>query len=190
MNDAERAHESQVVHRLRTCPMSTKIGERDDELPMQSAKQDCLGGPRCSGAGCRCCRQLANLWAQQPPNSYAPVVMQEDFDKVVAKMSAAKARNHGPAHETAGGAVRLERSARPRRHDVAWQADSGGRAGEIARRREVVGRTGRHDARGRFARRGCGPRVSCPCRIPTIPKAAWCFPSTRSTRSRSRKDAT
>lgn len=29
--------------------------------------------------------------AQQPPNSYAPVVMQEDFDKVVAKMSAAKA---------------------------------------------------------------------------------------------------
>ena len=32
----------------------------------------------------------AELWAQQPPNSYAPVVMQEDFDKVVAKMSAAK----------------------------------------------------------------------------------------------------
>jgi cytochrome c peroxidase len=34
--------------------------------------------------------QLGNLWAQQPPNSYAPVVMQEDFDKVVAKMTAAK----------------------------------------------------------------------------------------------------
>ena len=33
----------------------------------------------------------ADLRAQQPPNSYAPVVMQEDFDKVVAKMSAAKA---------------------------------------------------------------------------------------------------
>ena len=32
----------------------------------------------------------ANLWAQQPPNSYAPVVMQEDFDKTVARMSAAK----------------------------------------------------------------------------------------------------
>jgi cytochrome c peroxidase len=32
-----------------------------------------------------------DLLAQQPPNSYAPVVMQEDFDKVVAKMSAAKA---------------------------------------------------------------------------------------------------
>jgi cytochrome c peroxidase len=32
----------------------------------------------------------ANLWAQQPPNSYAPVVIQEDFDKTVAKMSAAK----------------------------------------------------------------------------------------------------
>ncbi len=32
----------------------------------------------------------ADLWAQQPPNSYAPVVMQEDFDKVFAKMSAAK----------------------------------------------------------------------------------------------------
>jgi cytochrome c peroxidase len=33
----------------------------------------------------------AKLRAQQPPNSYAPVVMQEDFDKVVARMSAAKA---------------------------------------------------------------------------------------------------
>jgi cytochrome c peroxidase len=33
----------------------------------------------------------ANLLAQQPPNSYAPVVMQEDFEKVVARMSAAKA---------------------------------------------------------------------------------------------------
>ena len=32
----------------------------------------------------------ADLWAQQPPNSYAPVVMQEDFDKIVARMSAAK----------------------------------------------------------------------------------------------------
>ena len=32
----------------------------------------------------------ADLWAQQPPNSYAPVVMTEEFDKVVAKMSAAK----------------------------------------------------------------------------------------------------
>ena len=32
----------------------------------------------------------ADLWAQQPPTSYSPVVMQEDFDKVVAKMSAAK----------------------------------------------------------------------------------------------------
>ncbi len=32
-----------------------------------------------------------DLRAQQPPNSYAPVVMQEDFDKVLAKMSAAKA---------------------------------------------------------------------------------------------------
>jgi cytochrome c peroxidase len=31
-----------------------------------------------------------NLWAQQPPNSYAPVVIQEDFAKTVAKMSAAK----------------------------------------------------------------------------------------------------
>jgi cytochrome c peroxidase len=30
------------------------------------------------------------LLAQQPPNSYAPVVMQEDFEKTVAKMSAAK----------------------------------------------------------------------------------------------------
>ena len=36
--------------------------------------------------------QRANpVWAEQPPNSYAPVVMQEEFDKVVAKMSAAKA---------------------------------------------------------------------------------------------------
>jgi cytochrome c peroxidase len=33
----------------------------------------------------------ACLWAEQPPSSYAPVVMQEPFDKVVAKMSAAKA---------------------------------------------------------------------------------------------------
>lgn len=33
----------------------------------------------------------AALWAQQPPNSYAPVVMREDFDTVAAKMSAAKA---------------------------------------------------------------------------------------------------
>ncbi|MEN6458657.1 MAG: cytochrome B6 [Thermoguttaceae bacterium] len=32
----------------------------------------------------------AALWAQQPPSSYAPVVMQESFDKAVAKMSAAK----------------------------------------------------------------------------------------------------
>ncbi len=31
-----------------------------------------------------------SAWAKQPPNSYAPVVMQEEFDKVVAKMSAAK----------------------------------------------------------------------------------------------------
>jgi len=36
------------------------------------------------------CWHRANLWAQQPPNSYAPVVIQEDFDKTVAKMSAAK----------------------------------------------------------------------------------------------------
>jgi cytochrome c peroxidase len=36
-------------------------------------------------------RQRADLWAQQPPNSYAPVVSQEDFDKVMARMSAAKA---------------------------------------------------------------------------------------------------
>ena len=34
--------------------------------------------------------QLGNLRAQQPPNSYAPVIMQEDFDKVMARMSAAK----------------------------------------------------------------------------------------------------
>jgi cytochrome c peroxidase len=34
--------------------------------------------------------QRANLRAQQPPNSYAPVVIQEDFDKTVAKMTAAK----------------------------------------------------------------------------------------------------
>jgi cytochrome c peroxidase len=33
---------------------------------------------------------LADLWAEQPPNSYAPVVVQEDFDKTVARMSAAK----------------------------------------------------------------------------------------------------
>jgi cytochrome c peroxidase len=33
----------------------------------------------------------ARLLAQQPPNSYAPVVMTEDFDKVMARMSAAKA---------------------------------------------------------------------------------------------------
>ena len=30
------------------------------------------------------------LWAEPPANSYAPVVMQEGFDKVVARMSAAK----------------------------------------------------------------------------------------------------
>lgn len=34
--------------------------------------------------------QRADLWAEQPPNSYSPVVMQEEFDKVAAKMSAAK----------------------------------------------------------------------------------------------------
>ena len=34
--------------------------------------------------------QRARLSADPPPNSYAPVVMQEDFDKVMAKMSAAK----------------------------------------------------------------------------------------------------
>ncbi len=32
----------------------------------------------------------AVLWAQQPPTSYSPVVMQESFDKTVARMSAAK----------------------------------------------------------------------------------------------------
>ena len=32
----------------------------------------------------------ADLLAQQPPTSYSPVVMHEDFDKVVARMSAAK----------------------------------------------------------------------------------------------------
>lgn len=31
------------------------------------------------------------LWAQQPPSSYSPVVMQEEFEKTVNKMSAAKA---------------------------------------------------------------------------------------------------
>ena len=36
------------------------------------------------------CWHRANLRAQQPPNSYAPVVIQEDFDKTVAKMAAAK----------------------------------------------------------------------------------------------------
>lgn len=35
--------------------------------------------------------QGASLWAQQPPNSYAPVVMHEDFDTVAARMTAAKA---------------------------------------------------------------------------------------------------
>ena len=32
----------------------------------------------------------ATLSAQQPPTSYSPVVMQEDFGKTVARMSAAK----------------------------------------------------------------------------------------------------
>jgi cytochrome c peroxidase len=32
----------------------------------------------------------AALWAQQPPTSYSPVVMQEEFQKTVARMSAAK----------------------------------------------------------------------------------------------------
>ena len=36
------------------------------------------------------CWHQASLWAQQPPSSYAPVVMQEDFEKTVARMSAAK----------------------------------------------------------------------------------------------------
>jgi cytochrome c peroxidase len=36
------------------------------------------------------CFFQAELLGQQPPSSYAPVVMQESFDKVVAKMSAAK----------------------------------------------------------------------------------------------------
>ena len=35
--------------------------------------------------------QVSKLWAQQPPNSYAPVVILEDFDKTVARMSDAKA---------------------------------------------------------------------------------------------------
>ena len=32
----------------------------------------------------------AAVWAQQPPNSYAPVAITEEFDKTVARMSAAK----------------------------------------------------------------------------------------------------
>ena len=50
----------------------------------------------------------ADLWAQQPPNSYAPVVMQEDFDKVRGQDVGRQARNHGTADEALGGAVRPE----------------------------------------------------------------------------------
>jgi cytochrome c peroxidase len=35
-------------------------------------------------------RHRAALWAQQPPNSYAPVAITEEFDKTVARMTAAK----------------------------------------------------------------------------------------------------
>ena len=59
-----------------------------------------------------------------------------------------EARNHGAADEAAGRAVRPERPARQGRHHVSGQADSGGRAGKAARRREIVGRLGGHVARG------------------------------------------
>jgi cytochrome c peroxidase len=32
----------------------------------------------------------ARLWAQQPPDSYSPVVISEEFDKIVSRMTAAK----------------------------------------------------------------------------------------------------
>ena len=78
------------------------------------------------------CWHQANLWAQQPPNSYAPVVMQEDFEKTVARMSAAKpeimARQMKLLEE------RYDLSDRPAKGVVMsrGKARSGGRAGEIA----------------------------------------------------------
>ena len=76
----------------------------------------------------------ASLGAQQPPNSYAPVVIQEDFDKTVARMTAAKPEIMERQMKLL--AERYDLSDRPAQGvtHVAGQAHSGGRAGEVARR--------------------------------------------------------
>ena len=98
--------------------------------------------------------------------------------------------SHAAADEAAGGTVRPGRPPGQGRHDVPRQADSGGRAGETARGRQVVAGIGRHESRGN---QGEGTLAQ------GFPAAAASQSSRRrhglpqapaSTRSRSRKAAT
>ena len=125
-----------------------------------------------------------------PANSYAPVVMQEDFDKVVARMSAAKPEimerqmklleeRYDLADRPAQG-VTMTRG-KPVQEGVRVKLPAG---------REVVGRPGRHDARGNPRKGSLAQGLPAAAASRTIPRAAWCFPSSTSTRSRSRRAAT
>ena len=124
----------------------------------------------------------------KPPSSYAPVVIQEDFDKTVAKMSAAKPEIMDRQMKLLE--ERYDLSDRPAKGvTVSGQADPAGRAGKTARRSVTVGRFGRDDARGDSSA-GAVAKGFLPLPHPNHPKAVWCFPNTRLMRSRSRKGAT
>ena len=110
----------------------------------------------------------AALRAQQPPTSYSPVVMQEDFDKTIVKMAAAKPeimeRQMELLHE------RYDLSDRPAKGVTMSRGkpvQEGVRA-KLPGRREVVGRLGGHDARGdppegSVAQGLLAPAASQPC---------------------------
>ena len=131
----------------------------------------------------------AVLQAQQPPTSYSPVVMQEEFQKTVARMSAAKPQilerhmrllqeRYDLSNRPAEGAT-MSRG-KPVQAGVRVKLPAGVNSWE-----ELAAMSPEE-----IRKRACGRKASCPCRTRTIPRAAWCSRSITSTRSSGRKVAT
>ena len=116
--------------------------------------------------------------------------MQEDFDKTVAKMSAAKPEIMDRQMKLL--AERYDLSDRPAK-GVAMSRGKPIQEGVRAKLpdgREVVGRTGRHDARGDSREGAVARRVPALAASQSPGRRHGVSASIRSTRSRSRKDAT
>ena len=117
------------------------------------------------------------------------MVITEEFDKTVARMSEAKPAIMKRQSELL--AERYDLSDRPAKGlfmDRAKPVQEGVRV-------KLPERVQSWEELGALSPEAIPPRVSwpkgfCLCRIPIMPKAAWCFRKSRSTRSRNRKAAT